>query len=132
MPAPTPPADPSKWPCCGVVAVAALAGVSFPVAWEVLGRGRAHNWRGRTMHHMRLDALTELGFRHNTVAMFTGVTLSKFALSCRPGRAYMVAIRGHVVVVCDDMVLDQDGILPADLHPARRARVKAFTVILEW
>lgn len=130
MPVKPAPAYPNKYPCCGVVAVAAMAGVPFATAWNLLGQDRAHNWKGRTVHSARIAALYDLGYNVNTVQLYGQWTLRAFVEKyAKHGRSYMVHVRGHVMVVRDDIVIDQEGAIPADLHRKRLARVQCFTVI---
>lgn len=113
----TVPAGTRMGPVCGVVAVAAAAGVDFDTAWRVmeplarvyLPAACRRGWNGLSTSRMREKALQQLGVGFHTVR-FPRMQLRTFAEHARPGVLYMVRTTGHVQMVRNGSAMDQGGV----------------------
>jgi hypothetical protein len=99
---------------CGVVAVAACAGVPYDTAWELLQgytakRTGKRKWTGGTFDHERAKALDVLGVARELVHFNRGQFRTWARTQALPGRTYMVTITGHVVTYKDGVFMDQCG-----------------------
>jgi len=103
----------SSLPCCGVYAVALLAGRSigpfFNEAKALLGHNG--NWKGRTYWHERKTLLELCGLAYQDVsppAWSPRLCLKTWAKKhAQPGVTYLVDTTGHTQVVRDGVVIDQ-------------------------
>lgn len=115
-------------PCCGVLAVAVCAGVTFPEAWDKLAKlERAKRFRGGTYTGNRSRALRyfKVPFDERRLPYRQKTTVMKFAeWQTRPGVLYMLTTGRHVVTVQDGMVMDQRGKAHFSEHWARRQIVE--------
>jgi hypothetical protein len=105
-------------PNCGVVSVAACAGVDYATArtavWNNLPPKRRMNWKGRTYPNERTHALSEL--RVNFMTTWSRGYRQRMAFKtwaaqhAKPGVTYMVSVTGHVVTYRDGVAMDQGGL----------------------
>lgn len=126
------PSDTPSGPVCGVVAVAMAASVPFSTAWDTIKTiaGKSGNWRGRTHHHHRVEALARLGVSFKHVEVLRRMTLKTFIENHTVrGVTYKVNVTGHVVTVFNNAVADQFGVLNYLLHRSARQMVRAVLEI---
>jgi hypothetical protein len=105
-------------PNCGVVSVAACAGVDYATArtavWNNLPPSRRVDWKGRTYFNERTHALSELQVNFITTWSRGHRQCMAFktweAQHAKPGVTYMVSITGHVVTYRDGVAMDQCGL----------------------
>lgn len=138
------PADFKKGPCCGVVAVAVVAGISQSKAEQLLraevpashATGRRRRFTGGTNKDQRSRVLTKLGIKHHGFYPFVKLGMKTVNLTtyvtkwCAPGRTYMIITNRHVVTVRDGAVCDQSGVAPVWKHWTRKQHVRHVTEIL--
>ena len=135
------PADFKNGPCCGVVAVAVVAGISQAQAEKMLRAempSHRSRWTGGTNKDQRNKVLAKLGIKFTSKYVFTVVNgnLKRTTLAIyvreytAPGRTYMLVTNHHVVTVRDGIVIDQRGPAPAAKHWAAKQRVRHVTEIL--
>lgn len=103
---------------CGVTAVAAVAGVHFDEAFELIrkSRGAGDRWKGSSNNFDRKKALDALGVKYTQQPRTRGPkqTLRKWIeWNAKPDATYIVTTTGHVQVVKGSTVLDQQG--PSDI-----------------
>jgi len=102
-------------PCCGVYAVAHLAGRPigefFNTARKLLGR--SGSWKGRTWWRERAVMLDHCGLAYQDASppqWYPRITLKTWARRhAQPGVTYLVDTTGHTQVVRDGFVTDQCG-----------------------
>jgi len=146
-------AAPQREPHCGVLSVAICAGVSFERAWAACAanlRKRRGPWRGETYAFERREALQDLGvaFDERTYVpssllrrctadyaerkgLAERCNLASFAKRhAKPGRTYMVQVRGHVVTLRDGIAIDQHQAAPVAEHRAARMLLQTTLEIL--
>ena len=114
---------------CGVTAVAAVAGVHFDKAFEMIKQieNRKGNWKGGSYTFSRRKALTKLGIKfEETVSVGRSNPSLKKWISwyARKGDVYIVSTSGHVQVVHGKTVLDQRGPAKIEEYWGRNKRVK--------
>lgn len=114
-------------PCCGVVAIANFAGVTFSAAWAAClpHVARPGRWKGSTYDWQRRKALKALGVEwsekdYSAMNMTVGTFVECYA---RPDVHYKVHMRGHVVTVFGGIVTDQCGSFPAAEQRNRRRHI---------
>lgn len=120
-------------PCCGVLAVANFAGVSFDTAWAAIlpTVKRPGRWRGSTYDWQRRAALRELGVRWVEMdrAFLNGRSVANFVERIMQDNVmYKVHMRGHVVTVFNGIVTDQTQSVPVAEHASRRRKVTSVWV----
>ena len=119
-------------PVCGVVAVAAAAGITFEAAWRALSVYYGPRWGGRTYDEHRMKALRKLGVKLEPVRLpRRRLTLNAALRWFRPGVRYIVRTTDHVQIIKDDIILDQSGSRPVAGCPLRRKIVKNAYRIVE-
>lgn len=114
-------------PCCGVLAVAMLAGVTFEAAWDAIKPHvrRRGSWQGSTYDWQRRKALEALGVKFVEERFYDKpMTVKTFVeWLAKPNTHYNVHVRGHVVHVFNGVVTDQAESLPAREHRSGRRKV---------
>jgi hypothetical protein len=121
---------------CGVVAVAACAGVPYATAWDRLKcitarRTRGRTWTGGTFYHERTVALAELGVDYTVHHLGRGMLFRTWARTqAKPGVTYMVTITGHVVTYRDGVFMDQSGSGPVETSSVGRKRMRSVLQIM--
>ncbi len=137
-------------PCCGVMVVAAAAGVTFGRAWDTLAQlhdsdvdgYQGPHWRGRvydgaTTFVDRACALYALGVRWRHEVMNTPTKLYVWERDIAQRGVSYVVMAGqaprsrHVMLIRDGMVLDQAGIVPIGYHFARHLVLDDILVLKE-
>src|SRR5574337_1519079 len=105
-------------PNCGVTCVAIASNVSFEKAWFTLikmrfpagSRRPSRLWKGATSHTNRVAALKELGVNFTELKFNKKFTLKTFIEKhASRGKLYMVNTTGHVQMVKDGLIVDQNG-----------------------
>jgi hypothetical protein len=119
---------------CGVVAVAACAGVSYATAWDILKAHAARRmgkrkWTGGTFHYERAKALDVLGVKRELVRFNRGQFRTWARTQALPGRTYMVTITGHVVTYKDGVFMDQCGSGPVETSFVGRKMLRSIYLI---
>lgn len=120
-----------RLPNCGLVACAIAANVPLGHAKQWFkqygnwgGTGYKGNWKGRTLHIRYSAFLNSRWIKHVKEKHSGRASVARFVRDyCRPGRLYMIRIRGHVMVAKDGWVCDQYEIARADAHKNKRGRV---------
>lgn len=128
------PAGVEKRGVCGVVTVAAAAGITFDQAWALLSCFYGPRWGGRTYAHHRHHVLAALGVRLTEERRLTQGkrrTLKTLVRFLKPGVRYIIETTGHVQIVKDGIVLDQAGPRPVNDGWAERKRVQSVHSIVE-
>lgn len=121
---------------CGVVAVAACAGVTYDIAWGLIQGYTAkrlgkRKWTGGTFEWERAKALTALGVDHGVCAFKRGQQFRTWARTqAKPGVTYMVTVTGHVVTYKDGVFMDQCGSGPVETSTVGRKQMRGVTQIL--
>lgn len=107
-------------PCCGVVVTAAAAGIPFATAWACLAEFYGPGWRGRTTIVDRAAVMYAHGVRWKHRVVSKPTTLRRWCRDiAEPHRRCVVAAGNHVMLINNDMVLDQGGIVHIEAHFAR-------------
>lgn len=128
----------SKWQrrgICGVLSVALCAGVSFEVAHAGCKRAMIDlklglRFRGGTYHKQRLRVLDRLAVRYEEVALTGRTTVGDFAsYHAKPGVAYMLRIKGHVLTLKDGVACDQGHCGPVSSYKRRKTPLVGATAI---
>lgn len=105
------PDDAKLRPVCGVVAVAAIAGITFAEAWSAMSKNRPASWQGWTHESERTAMLAEMGVK--LVKLYANrTTLNALSKRLDPEARYIIRTNRHVVVVHRGQVLDQYGLRP--------------------
>jgi hypothetical protein len=134
------PVDAQHGPNCGLTALAVVAGVTLAEATAAYIRQYPNyvgsNWKGGTRWTYTMQAAKHLGVRYvDDTPLEDGYNIrivKRMSLKIRtvkrmslktfvkkhaiPGKRYMVRTTGHVQVLQDGMVLDQDGVRHIDDH----------------
>lgn len=121
---------------CGVVAVAACAGVPYDTAWDLLKGYTARRmgkltWTGGTFEHERAKALIVLGVAYERLTFKRGQQFRTWARTqAKPGVTYMVTVTGHVVTYKDGVFMDQCGSGPVETSIVGRKQMRGATQIM--
>jgi hypothetical protein len=99
-------------PVCGVVVVAAVAGITFDAAWGLLAGMHRPGWTGMTHEETRTKALRHLGVEVVRCLISGRSTLNTLAKRLDPDRRYIVRTHRHVQLVHQGHILDQGGWRP--------------------
>lgn len=96
-------------PCCGVFAVALMAGVSFEKATKAVRKvgNYGPNWQGSSYSSDRWMALLDLGCATKRVPNPDRLTFGKFFLTLKWGPCYMISAGRHTFVLHEGLVYDQ-------------------------
>jgi hypothetical protein len=114
---------------CGVVALAVATGLPYQEVHSWFAARKRGNWKGSTRAKDRARFLEEKRIEFEAIGdepEHQG-TLQSFAAWARyhaPGRTFIVTTTGHVQVVRDGQVLDQNYVGPAPGYPLRRKRIR--------
>lgn len=121
------PMDATRRPVCGVVVVAAVAGVTFSDAWGLLAGMHKPGWKGWTDERVRNTALMHYGVKLARIHV-NRTTLNALAPRLDPERRYIIRTSRHVQLVYRGQVLDQGGWRP--ISPKDWACRKYVTSVL--
>lgn len=125
---------PSWWPCCGVTAVAVVAGVTFDQAYGYMGRNHGRSWKGVSNLPERRMAMDHFGVIYGVPKVYyrKRVSFKAWMKTAKPGTTYMIDVTGHTMVYRDGFLIDQSRFHPvkATDHPASRKFMWSATEIM--
>ena len=123
----------TRMPCCGVAAVAHVAGLSIADTFEIFKTKlkKKSNWKGRTYDCERVVIMNALKVQHRE---YKGaghrVTLAKFIdQHTKPDTTYMIRTTSHVQVVRNGVITDQRGNSSVSDYWGSRKIVKSVLII---
>jgi hypothetical protein len=123
---------PSNLPNCGMVAIAYIADKPVPKVTADFKRrhNRRGNWKGRSYTHEQDDMLKYYGVNYKDIKN-KFATVGKWArLEAKRDTVYRVTVSGHVFVVHNGNVIDQNGVEPVARSAENRRRIKLIIEIM--
>lgn len=113
---------------CGVHATAVITGHTFSKTWKTFASIHSPRWRGRLANIKIVKGMKDLGaelqscnsnefiqlHRRPLIQVVTALTMTQ-----EPGAVFVIFIRGHVVVVQDNKVVDQSGVWDIKEYPGK-------------
>lgn len=116
-------------PNCGVTAVAIAAQLPFSVVYAEFARRHKGNYKGRTTILERNRVMENFGVSWTKI-QFYRMNLRTWVRRCsKPNTLYMVTTTGHVQMVFNGIITDQNGVFQADVHPFSGKQIREILII---